>query len=161
MISALIILRRRHTGSSSTGADQSSFRTLRYQEARIPELMPEIPRELVVVNSRISDNTEHGITCMQSSAVSVNNSTLSGNKGSGIALSSSSTFSLNHNWIGGNLQAGLLLLDASYGIVHDNLFNNTGNVKFVSGSSPLRWNTTLTQGRNIVNGPILGWEFLG
>jgi len=70
-----------------------------------------------------------------------------------------SGFSLNRNIISGNHESGLILLDVGNGLVTDNAFNNTQNVQFVYGSPSLTWNTTLTKGRNIVNGPYLGGNF--
>ena len=50
-------------------------------------------------------------------------------------------------------------LDAANGTITDNFFNNSRNVGFVWGFTPLVWNTTLIPGDNVVHGPTLGGNF--
>jgi PKD repeat protein len=115
-------------------------------------------RGLAVTNAHIFDNRESGLACMQSTPIIVSNSTIYDNNGAGIALDILSTFSLNRNYIVGN-DHGLSLLDVSDGLVTDNFFNNTQNVRFVADHTPVRWNITHTQGHNIMNGSSLGGNF--
>ncbi len=115
--------------------------------------------KLAITKSDISHNNEYGFVCARSTHISMTNSTLYDNTFSGIALASQSGYSLNRNIIYGNDGYGLSLVDVSDGLITDNHFNNTRNIELVSENTTAMWNTTLTQGRNIVNGSNLGGNF--
>jgi hypothetical protein len=47
-------------------------------------------------------------------------------------------------------------------LIYNNIFNNTNNFYFYEASpSPNYWNTTITQGTNIVGGPYIGGNYWG
>jgi parallel beta-helix repeat protein len=55
---------------------------------------------------------------------------------------------------------GIYLYDSSMNLIYDNLFNSIYNVYF-GASGANYWNTTLTQGTNIVGGPYIGGNYWG
>lgn len=53
---------------------------------------------------------------------------------------------------------GIMLRDSRNNLIYNNYFNNSDNVIF-QGESSNRWNTTATEGINIINGTRLGGNF--
>lgn len=115
--------------------------------------------QVLVKKAHLTENQDHGITLMQCTDSSIEESLVQNNREIGIDLSFITGFSIRRNLIENNTVAGLRFLDAANGTIFDNLFNNSLNVGFVWGSTPLVWNTTFTPGDNVVHGPTLGGNF--
>ncbi|MDD1728368.1 MAG: right-handed parallel beta-helix repeat-containing protein [Methanospirillum sp.] len=114
---------------------------------------------VLVRKAHLEENQEDGIDMMQCTDSSIEESLILNNTETGIDTDFITGYSVRRNLILNNTVAGLRFLDVSNGTITDNLFNNTENVRFVWGSSPLVWNTTLTPGDNVVHGPNLGGNF--
>ncbi len=110
-------------------------------------------------NNTLTGNNEnsnyYGIVLTGSS-----NNTLSGNNASnnayGIFLVGSSNNTLSGNNASNNTD-GIYLSSSSNNLIYNNVFNNTNNFLSLSGSDI--WNTTRTQGTNIIGGGYIGGNF--
>lgn len=67
----------------------------------------------------------------------------------GMTISSCMSFNNEH---------GIMLVNSGDSLIYNNLFNNTNNVQITGGYSN-RWNTTITESTNIINGTHLGGNF--
>lgn len=107
----------------------------------------------------IGDSGEDGLYAESSSDIVVNRSLIGGSGQYGLHLLRSANFTVNQNYILENQGSGIMMTSLSQSLIADNYLNNTQNVN-ISGDNPgIRWNTTLTQGENIVEGPYLGGNY--
>ncbi len=112
-------------------------------------------------NNSLSGNTalnnQYGITLdFYSNNNSLSDNTALNNKyGLHLRLCSDDTLTSNNAL---NNEAGILLIESDNNTIYNNLFNNTNNsILYNTGGN--YWNTTRTQGKNIVGGPYLGGNF--
>jgi hypothetical protein len=66
---------------------------------------------------------------------------------------------LNSNRIVSNSEYGLYMLESGNSSIYNNYFNNTNNTYFKGSNAGTSLNTTLTQAKNILDGPYLGGNF--
>jgi parallel beta-helix repeat protein len=84
--------------------------------------------------------------------------TTRGNGVAGMVIGGDGTY-VTGSHISGNGNAGIGLIQAHRTRIENNWFSNTKNVYFGDDVTGTTWNTTKTQGPNIVNGPYLGGNF--
>jgi parallel beta-helix repeat protein len=100
----------------------------------------------------------HGFDVQASS----NYNTISGNNASsngayGFWVEESSNYNtISGNNVSSNTQYGIHLTSSSNNTIYNNYFNNTHNA-YDNGNNI--WNTTKTEGRNIINGSYLGGNY--
>lgn len=75
----------------------------------------------------------------------------------GIYLYNSEEIHISNSILADNV-LGMMLRNSRNNLIYNNYFNNSNNVLF-QGESPNRWNTTIMEGINIINGPHLGGNF--
>jgi len=102
-----------------------------------------------------------GISLFDSPDNTMENNTVSENDG-GISLTGESNGNiLVSNTIKSNEEVGLHLSGTSGNLIYNNYFNNTENVKSELVAGENIWNTTKSEGINIVGGSYLGGNFWG
>jgi parallel beta-helix repeat protein len=107
----------------------------------------------------IGDSGEDGLYADSSSDIVVNRSLIGGSGQYGLHLVRSANLTVNQNYILENQGPGIMMTSLSQSLIADNYLNNTQNLN-LSGDNPgIRWNTTLTPGENIVEGPYLGGNY--
>ena len=109
-----------------------------------------------LTNNNANSNTWGGIYLWSSS----NNNNLTNNTASnnndGIVLVSSSSNTLTNNTANSNNYYGIYLDSSSNNTIYNNYFANTNNA-WDNGTNT--WNTTKTNGTNIIGGPYLGGNY--
>jgi parallel beta-helix repeat protein len=102
-----------------------------------------------------------GISFFDSPNNTLENNTVSENN-EGISLTGESNGNiLVSNIIKSNLKVGLHIYETSGNLIHNNYFNNTANVESELVAGENLWNTTRSEGTNIVGGSYLGGNFWG
>ncbi|MFH8119913.1 MAG: NosD domain-containing protein [Candidatus Aenigmatarchaeota archaeon] len=113
-------------------------------------------------NNTLTNNTvrsnSYGIYLYLSLNSTLTNNTISSNY-RGIHLDSSSNNIIVNNIVSSNTDYGILLIYSSNNNIYNNLFNNTKNFYFGGTIYANNWNTTKTEGTNIVGGPYIGGNF--
>lgn len=117
------------------------------------------------LNNTVRNNTilycNNGISLFDSPNNTLKNNTLSENNG-GVSLTGES----NGNLLTGNIlkfnnQVGLRICETSSNLIYNNYFNNAVNVESELIAGENFWNTTRSEGTNIVGGSYLGGNFWG
>jgi len=102
-----------------------------------------------------------GISLFDSPDNTLENNTVSENDG-GISLTGESNGNiLVRNIIKSNTKVGLNIYETSSNLIYNNYFNNTANVESELVAGENIWNTTKSEGTNIVGGSYLGGNFWG
>lgn len=102
-----------------------------------------------------------GISLFDSPYNTLENNTVSENN-KGISLTGESNCNiLVSNTIKSNEKVGLHLYETSDNLIYNNYFNNTENVESEPVAGENIWNTTKSEGLNIVGGSFLGGNFWG
>ncbi|NJD54076.1 MAG: hypothetical protein FIB07_14570 [Candidatus Methanoperedens sp.] len=112
-------------------------------------------------NNIAESNKEHGISLTVNSYSNILSGNIAGsNKYSGIAFYYSNANTLYNNIVSNNMD-GISLSVSNSNIIYNNYFNNTNNfLSYISTPfSNNTWNTTKTQGTNIIGGSYLGGNF--
>lgn len=107
---------------------------------------------IMVFNCTISLSEIHGIYLVMSNGVSISNCTISDNSQYGIYLENSNGNTMANNIISG--ENGLYLGYSDNNMIYNNLLNNTNTITIYYSTN--RWNTTLSDGKNIIGGNLLG-----
>jgi len=108
--------------------------------------------------SNTANSNNYGIYLSSSSNYStLTNNTANSNNYGGIFLSSSSSNTLTNNNASSNNNRGIYLSSSSDNLIYNNYFNNTNNAYDDTGSNI--WNTTKTNGTNIIGGLFLGGNY--
>ncbi len=113
-----------------------------------------------IENNTITANTKEGIKLDQSSYNNITNNIINGNAIHGIELHFSNNNSITSNIIDSITGIGIEV-DGSNNRIYNNLFRNQQNSFFPYAGSSNFWNTTKTNGTNIVGGPWMGGNFWG
>jgi len=108
-----------------------------------------------MIENVTTSNNDNGIRLDSSSNNTLANNTASNNL-DGISLSSSSNNMLANNTVSRNFH-GISLYSSSDNLIYNNYFNNKNNAYDDTGSNI--WNTTKTNGTNIIGGPFLGGNY--
>ncbi|KKH46732.1 NosD domain-containing protein [Methanosarcina sp. 1.H.A.2.2] len=102
-----------------------------------------------------------GISLFDSPGNTLENNTVSENDG-GISLTGVSNGNvLVSNTIKSNTKVGLQIYETSSNLIYNNYFNNAVNVESELAAGENLWNTTRSEGTNIVGGSHLGGNFWG
>ncbi|WP_410508820.1 NosD domain-containing protein [Methanosarcina hadiensis] len=117
------------------------------------------------LDNDVRENSVSYCNCGISLFDSLNNtleSNIISENGEGISLTGES----NGNLLTGNIlkfnnQAGISIQGTSNNLIYNNYFNNVVNVKSALIAGENLWNTTRSEGTNIVGGPYLGGNFWG
>ncbi|UGV41785.1 right-handed parallel beta-helix repeat-containing protein [Methanococcoides orientis] len=120
-----------------------------------------------LINNTASDNLNCGISLRGSRDNELDNNTVSYNDYYGIYLDTGhiSVYPYNigsdfnyliNNTVSYNNNYGLCLSGSDDNLIYNNYFNNTKNVR--DGGNNI-WNTTITEGTNIIDGPYLGGNY--
>ena len=110
-------------------------------------------------NNRVTNNGEYGILFSTASNNTLSGNTASDNKGRGIHIGTSDGNTLSGNTMSSNGIYGLFVCPRSnYNLVYNNYFNNTVNAEIKNGLGNA-YNTTKTEGTNIVGGSFLAGNF--
>ncbi|MEM4689591.1 MAG: NosD domain-containing protein [Archaeoglobaceae archaeon] len=112
----------------------------------------ESSNKIDVSNCTISLSQIYGIYLVLSNTVNMSNCTISNNSEFGVYLLNSNGNNITNNIISGD--NGLYIGYSDNNRIYNNLLNNTYNVTVYSSSNT--WNTTLTDGKNILGGNLLG-----
>ena len=111
-----------------------------------------------VINNTVSNNP-YGIDLYSSSNNTITNNTASNNTNNGISLSYSSYNTVIDNVMSNNTGSGISLRYSNYNLIYNNHFNNTANTDFSGTNTGNVWNTTKTEGMNIMGGSYLGGNY--
>lgn len=117
------------------------------------------------LNNTLKNNSilycKSGISLFDSPNNTLNNNTISENE-EGISLIGESNGNLLvNNTFKFNKQVGMYIHETSSNMIYNNYFNNTENVKSEMLIGENFWNTTKSEGSNIVGGSYLGGNFWG
>ena len=107
-------------------------------------------------NNNENSNNYYGIWLSSSSNNTLANNNASSNNYRGIYLYSSSNNTLTENTVSSNGDYGIYLSDSSDNLVYNNYFNNMKNAY---DNCSNQWNTTKTNGENIIRGSHLGGNY--
>jgi len=107
--------------------------------------------------NNVANSNDYGIWLAYSGNNNLTNNTANLNNETGIYLGYSSTNNtLTNNTVNSNSGYGIWLSSSSNNTIYNNYFNNTNNA-WDNGTNI--WNTTKTNGTNIVGGPYLGGNY--
>ena len=110
-------------------------------------------------NNKVTNNGEYGILFSIASNNTLSGNTASDNKGRGIHIGTSDGNTLSGNTMSSNGVYGLFVCSKSdNNLVFNNYFNNTVNAEIKNGIGN-SYNTTKTEGTNIVGGSYFGGNF--
>ncbi len=110
-------------------------------------------------NNRVINNGEYGILFSTASNNTLSGNTASDNKGRGIHIGTSNGNTLSGNTMSSNGVYGLFVCPKSdNNFVFNNYFNNTVNAQIGNGNGNA-YNTTKTEGVNVIGGSYLGGNF--
>ncbi|MGP8330132.1 MAG: NosD domain-containing protein [Methanosarcinaceae archaeon] len=107
-------------------------------------------------NNTVDSNTYDGIYMESSSNNNFTNNAMKSNSAFGIYLDASSNNMLTNNTVDSNNERGIVLYSSNDNTIYNNYFNNTINV-YDDGNNI--WNTTLTEGINIIGGSQIGGNY--
>ncbi|MGC8580018.1 MAG: right-handed parallel beta-helix repeat-containing protein, partial [bacterium] len=107
-----------------------------------------------LINNSIYRNGGNGLDLFYSDSNNISSNQIynNGNYGVNILYSKSNYF--YSNTVYNNNNYGINLYYASNNLIYNNLFNNTNNVDITYSTD--YWNTSLTYGKNILNGLVIG-----
>jgi len=112
------------------------------------------------LNNNIADFNRDGIDISQSNYNELNGNRAESNSEKGIYLQTSSNYNvLINNIINSNNQYGIFLDTVDSNTIYNNILNNSINFGYYRSTNNNFWNTTKTQGTNIVGGLYLGGNF--
>ncbi len=110
-------------------------------------------------NNMVTNNGEYGILLSASTNNTLSGNMASDNNGTGIHISTSDSNTLTGNNVSSNDVYGLFVCpESDDNLIYNNYFNNTVNTEIQNGVGNA-YNTTKTEGKNIVGGSYLGGNF--
>jgi len=110
-----------------------------------------------ILDNNTASNNDYGIGLYYSNNNTLENNTVSNND-YGIYLCSNKDNKLENN-IASNNNVGIHLDSSSSNLIFNNKFNNSKNTHFTGTNDGNVWNTTKTEGTNIIGGPYLGGNY--
>lgn len=106
-----------------------------------------------------ASNNKFGLYLKNSNDNRLSANQANSNSRHGIYLGFSKGNTLNSNRVISNSEYGLLLLDSGNSSIYNNYFNNVNNIYLDGSNSGTSLNTTLSEAKNIIDGPYLGGNF--
>ncbi len=111
------------------------------------------------LDNNTASNNDNGILLFDLSNNTLENNTVNWNKNYGICLSSSNSNTLESNTANSNTDCGIHLISSSNNLIFNNKFNNGKNTYFTGTNDGNVWNTTKTEGTNIIGAPYFGGNY--